>query len=457
MIGLPSIAPELRHYLVDVNAEIAALSAAMVSRTAAKKVVSALVAEDFYFQGHQAIYEGIQALLAEDTTPDAITLASRLQQRGQLEMVGGIEGLRRIEGTLHTSAMVDHYMGPIADKSMRRALLEDANALIASLHENEEPAEIIAEDYAMVLQAKASSKAVCLGHSAKEAFSRRKNQILNREVQPIIKLNQPDLDAILTIHPGDLIVVSGILNTGKSATLMNWLLSACESGVQSELWTLEMMEDEYLDRMIAAKSAVGATKITKGELSDTDMEFTASWAEWLEDLPLRIYDDIPHVEALRGQLRMNAVKFGTKLVFVDQLEQLDTRAKHDNDVLKLGYIATQLKKSARENGNAVVLLHQLNRAGDDTGRPEIKHVRGSGKIAEACDALVLLYQPERKKEHAKAAYQDEVRLDWIIPRQRNGPKGVVKRTFKLSTQQIYIRGDEHDEPEQPAKERRHWE
>lgn len=457
MSAKPGIVEELRDALVDVNAEIAVLSAAMINRTAARKVLTTLNAEDFFFAAHQAIYNGIQSLLEEDRTPDAITLASRLQQRGQLEQVGGINYLRKIEGSLHTSALVDEYMEPISDKSMRRALLEDANSLIGALHGSEDPAAIIAEDYAMVLQAKASSKTVALGCSAQEAFSRRKNQILKREVQPIIKLGQPDLDAVLTIHPGDLIVVTGILNTGKSATLMNWLLSACENNVPCELWTLEMMVDEYLDRMIAAKSAVGASKITKGELSDTDVEFTAQWAEWLESLPLRIYDDTPNVEALRGQLRMNAAKFGTKLVFVDQLEQLDTRAKHDNDVLKLGYIATQLKKSARENGNAVVLLHQLNRAGDDVGRPEIKHVRGSGKIAEACDALVLLYQPERKKEHAKAAYQDEVRLDWIIPRQRNGPKGVVKRTFKLSTQQIYIRGDEHDEPEQPAKERRHWE
>jgi replicative DNA helicase len=441
-----------------LDAEQAVLAACLTDRRCVTRLLSDLQCEEFYYGSHQSMYRGIEALAAEGQLVDTVSLVEKLRQQGTLEAVGGLEYVKTVYGVLQNPKAIGSYIKPIQDAATRRTLIDVARSLDFAARESEQPGLELAEDFAMVLQATAQNRTVCEGRTARQAFSERGEQIRRGDKPVIIRLNQKDLDDVLTIHPGDLIVLAGVLNTGKSGTAMNWLLSACENSVETELWTLEMMEQEYLDRMIAAKSGIGASKITRGELSETEKELACEWAEWLGCMPLRIYEQTPNVEALRGQLRINASKHGTKLVFVDQLRQLNTRHRHESETLKLGYIAQQLKQSARENRNAVIVLHQFNRAGDDVGPPEIKHLRGSGMIAEDCDAIVMIYQPNRKEEHKKRQYADEVEMEWIIPRQRNGPKGSVKRTFRLSTQQIYEMSypDTESQSEEPEA-RNHWE
>lgn len=437
-----------------LDAEQAALAACLVDRRCVDRLLTDLAPEDFYFQCNQSLYLGIEALANEKQQIDTVTLAEKMRQQGTLESAGGIDYVKQVYGTLQNPRMFPAYVEPIADCSVRRMLIEIARSLDDAAHEGQQTGVEVAEDFAIALQAVASNKTATEGRTAKTVFSERREQIRNREKTPIIKLGQPDLDDLLLVHPGDLIVVAGILNTGKSGTAMNMLLSAIESGVETELWTLEMMEREYADRMIAAKAGINAKRLSLGELNQTEMELADQWGEWLEQQPLRFYESTPNVEALRGQLRMNAKKFGTQLVFVDQLRQLNSRLKHENETLKLGYIAQQLKQSARENKNAVFLLHQVNRGADDVGPPEIKHLRQSGIIAEDCDAILMIYQPERRKEHKSRVYADEVELEWIIPRQRNGPKGMLRRTFRLSTQQIYAMSEVVGEEETTEETRR---
>lgn len=429
-----------------IDAEQAALSACMWSSKAVAKVFSELACEDFYNGGHQAIYRGIEALAKANATVDLTTLTETMKRQGTLEGIGGRPYLLKLYNTLQTAALLDHYIKPIKDAAKRRMMIDTIDSMLADVYDKDRPATEIAEDFVVVFQTFSSEKDNGESRSARTVFSEQRAELLARTAPAIIPLHQPDLDAVLHVHPGDLVVVAGIFNTGKSATMLNWLLSAAQAEVPCELYTLEMTERECRDRMLGAKSGIPVTRIAKREYSDSELEFMTEWTVWLESLPIRFTDSgIPNIEALRSRLRSSVRQHGTKLVFVDQLRQLNTRAKIENETLKLGYVAQQLKQAAMENGIGIVLLHQLNRGSEAVQRPEVQHLRGSGMIAEDCDAVVLLYQPERKKEHAKGAYGDEVPLEWIIGRQRNGPKGVVKRTFRLSTQRIYEWSEQFDE------------
>lgn len=53
--------------------------------------------DDFYLEQHQAVFRAMVMLAEQRTTIDVVTLSDQLRRCGQLELVGGIEGLARLD------------------------------------------------------------------------------------------------------------------------------------------------------------------------------------------------------------------------------------------------------------------------------------------------------------------------------------------------------------------------
>src|SRR2546427_9897561 len=73
----------------NLEAEESVLGAMMLSPGAIGAVSEVLSAGDFYRQSHGTIYRAALALYAKGEPVDAITLADELQERGELEDIGG--------------------------------------------------------------------------------------------------------------------------------------------------------------------------------------------------------------------------------------------------------------------------------------------------------------------------------------------------------------------------------
>src|SRR6516162_3253144 len=73
----------------NLEAEESVLGAMMLSPGAIGAVSEVLTAGDFYRESHGKIYRAALALYAKGEPVDAITLADELEERGDLEDVGG--------------------------------------------------------------------------------------------------------------------------------------------------------------------------------------------------------------------------------------------------------------------------------------------------------------------------------------------------------------------------------
>src|SRR5881296_1279401 len=73
----------------NLEAEESVLGAMMLSPGAIGAVSEVLSAGDFYRQSHGTIYKAALALYAKGEPVDAITLADELEERGELEDIGG--------------------------------------------------------------------------------------------------------------------------------------------------------------------------------------------------------------------------------------------------------------------------------------------------------------------------------------------------------------------------------
>jgi len=94
----------------------------------------------FYVPAHQIIFEALAAM--DPKSLDLITIGEHLKANGELDRVGGHPFLERLVDATPTPAHSAFYIGIVAEKEKRRALIREAQTAIEAAHD-ETPLENI--------------------------------------------------------------------------------------------------------------------------------------------------------------------------------------------------------------------------------------------------------------------------------------------------------------------------
>lgn len=114
----------------NLEAEAAALGAALLSRGAAETMVSILSPGDFYAPRHQHIAAAIAALMAEDEPQvDVVTVADRLRRDGLLEDLGGSQLVRELMNATPAISAAGKYARIVKDAATLRRLIYTASSI----------------------------------------------------------------------------------------------------------------------------------------------------------------------------------------------------------------------------------------------------------------------------------------------------------------------------------------
>jgi replicative DNA helicase len=145
-------------------------------------------------------------------------------------------------------------------------------------------------------------------------------------------------------------------------------------------------------------------------------------------------DDTPMLTGLTLGAKARRLKsaYDIKCIFIDYL-QLMTWGRSGNTPRheQITEISRGIKALARDLNIPVVCAAQLNRgpADRDTHRPRMSDLRESGSIEQDADVVTLLHC-EDYYHLGDEAYQPTNVTELIIAKQRNGPTGTVKLTFR---------------------------
>lgn len=383
----------------DIEAEKSLLGSLMLDKEAITKIADFLIAEDFYKQSHQKIYQAIEDLFAHGEPIDFISVSSKLKERGILDKIGGTAYLTELINTVPTASHVLTYAKIVQKKRILRDLISAGQDIsILGYKEGNESEELLDNAERLIFQITQKSMSQTfspLKPCLKDAFERIE-KISNKEQKLRgISTGFNDLDTYLSgLQKSDLIVLAARPSMGKSSLGLDIAKSvALKEGVPVGIFSLEMSKDQLVDRLISSESNVDAWKIRQGSLSSSgeDNDFTKiqSALGSLSDAPIFISDNSTMtVLQMRAMARRLKANHGLGLLVIDYLQLIEPGNKNMSSVQQVTEISRQLKGLARELDIPVLALSQLSRAVEQRtpSIPKLSDLRESGCLT--ADAII---------------------------------------------------------------------
>jgi replicative DNA helicase len=209
--------------------------------------------------------------------------------------------------------------------------------------------------------------------------------------------------------------------------------AAIKHNIPVAIFSLEMSNQQLVDRMMAAEARVDAWKLRTGGLKlDSEFEKIRDSLDVLSKAPIFVdANSSNNILKMRGVVRRLKNEKGVGLVIVDYLQLMTPVQNKNNDnlVQQITEISRSLKQLAREFDVPVLALSQLSRAVEARGgRPRLSDLRDSGAIEQDADVVMFIHREDKYKDESEKTNIAEI----LIEKHRNGPTGKVELYFDQS-------------------------
>lgn len=441
----------------NTDAEASLLGAVLIDADAIVKIADSIVPADFFDARHTRIYEAIISLYEKRQAIDVLTLSDQLKNMGYLDMVGGPSYLTELTNFVPTAAHVEQYADIVAQKSMRRRLIQTSHEIGGlGLDESRSLKELIEEAETRLFQVSqqhVKQSIVSIEDILAESFERLDELHKDKKSIRGIPTGYRDLDNILAgLQRSDLFILAARPSMGKTAFVLNLAHNvAVDAKEPVLLFSLEMSKEQLVDRLLSMESGVDAWALRTGTLSDSDFEKIGEAMGTLSEAQIYI-DDTPGltVSDMRTKARREAHQRKLGLVVVDYLQLMSGGSRfggEGNRVQEISEISRGLKGIARELNVPLIALSQLSRSVESRSPqiPQLSDLRESGSIEQDADIVAFIYRedyynPETDRKNI---------MDILIKKHRNGPIDNVELYFDKAKQHIRSLDKTHREPGDP--------
>lgn len=424
----------------NIDAEQSLLGALLIDKDAIVRIAEILNSTNFYrSEQHGAIFEAIKNLFDKREPIDLVTLTEELKRVGSFDRVGGSAYLATLINTVPTAAHIEHYAKIIKEHAVRRGLIAQATRLIEQAYDEELPIEQLIEQAEAgifaISQERIKRDFIAIKDALAEAFDRLDELQKNAGKLRGIPTGFRDLDSKLAgFQNSNLIILAARPSVGKSSFALNIAqYVAAHLGLPVGIFSLEMSQEEIVDRLLVAQADIDNWKLKTGRFDEKSKDyekFTNAMGE-LAEAPLFI-DDTPGitVSEIRTKARRLQIEHGLKLLIIDYL-QLIRGGNSENRVQEVSEISRNLKVLARELKIPILALSQLNRSVEARGtrKPQLADLRESGAIEQDADVVMFLYKDDPEN------HPEQIKLD--VQKHRNGPTGEIDLVFKAERTRFF--------------------
>lgn len=414
------------------EAEQAVLGSMLIDADCIKDVMDKLQPEDFYLRQNREIFETIYHMFIYSQPVDGVTVFEEMEKSG---LAGdGTRGyLVQLMEVTPTSANVLEYVKIVRDKALMRQVAQAASSITAMVQEGTGSAGDMLES------AEQQVYAIRRGRSGQTMES--VSMVLQDVMKSLAELSAnggktvPGISTGLSAVDGkinglkksDLVLLAARPGMGKTSMALNIAINAARtSGKTVAVFSLEMSREQLVTRLIASEGLVENTRLTTGNLRESDWQKIAEAASNLSKMDIRL-DDNPLLTVADMNAKCRRLD-NLGLIIIDYLQLMTSAGgkgyNGENRQQAVSDISRMLKIMAKELQVPVLCLSQLSRANEkrEDKRPMLSDLRESGAIEQDADIVMFLYRDDYYNEDSEKRNVAEC----IVAKNRHGETGKVE-------------------------------
>ncbi len=258
------------------------------------------------------------------------------------------------------------------------------------------------------------------------------NEIFSGKPRECFSTKYKQLDNIIAMSKGDLVVVAARPGMGKSAFAGNMAINFAEQGYKTIFFNLEMETRQEMDRLFANMSQIPCDVLANNAVNNEySKQASVTGEKIFHSLPTLFIDDSTYETV--SEIKRKCVKNKAQVIIIDYLQLLspDFKSDNSNKTYEIGEITRRLKIMAGELGALVILLSQLNRSVETRAinRPILSDLRDSGAIEQDATGVVFLSRVDSDDKNS------DILVD--VAKNRYGEIGQVIFGFNRATQTLY--------------------
>ncbi len=413
----------------SIDAEQSVLGSLLIDKDAVAEVAAFLKGSHFYQEKHGLIFEAILELFEQREPVDVVTVSEKLKKKKALKQVGGASYLTDLVNRVPTSAHVENYAKIVKDLATKRELISQASKLVEdSFDEGQELDGILDKAEKLIFglsQQHLAKNFIPIKDALAESFDRLDE--LHKQAGGIrgVPSGFKDLDDVLAgFQRSNLVILAARPGMGKTSLALNIAQHiTVDHKIPVGFFSLEMSQEELVDRLLVAQADIDAWKLKTGRLNEEDFTKLSDAMGELAEAPLYI-DDTPgmSIMEMRTKARRLQAEYGVQMLVVDYLQLAHAR-NLENRVQEISEVSMGLKNLARELRVPVLSLSQLSRAVEHRGvkKPQLADLRESGGIEQDADVVMFLYREDDEN-------LENYKLN--IAKHRNGPLRQIDLRFR---------------------------
>jgi replicative DNA helicase len=432
---------------------MAVIGSVLVDREMLAAVGEIVRPSDFYAHVHETIFTVLVDLFERGEPVDKITVSEELRQRNLLERVGGLSYISALMDTVQTAGSARYYATIVREKSVLRSLIHAGSEITQLGYEGEEDVSASVDRSEQLIykinERRGMTEFMPVNRLMKDAFDHIDRLFHMRGDRTGLTAGFRDIDAMTTgFQPGNFVIVAARPGMGKTSFALNMAVAAArEAGEPIAFFSLEMSNNELIQRLICAEARISMNDMRRGNIKQHQWEDISRAMGTLNELPIYLNDTgALTISDVRSRCRRLKSTVGLAAIFIDylQLVRPGVLARNANRNEELSEICRSLKITAKDLNVPIVALAQLNRGVEirSEKRPMLADLRDSGSLEQEADVVAFLYRDGYYNPESSEPDMTE----FIIAKHRNGPTGFVKLRFQREYTLFLPYGDETHYP-----------
>ncbi|MCL4507549.1 MAG: replicative DNA helicase [Chloroflexi bacterium] len=417
----------------SAEAEEAVLGSLLIDPAASPRVAAFLNPADFYIVKNGWIY---QAILSLGEKADLLTVSAELARNNLLDEIGGESYLAQLTASVPTALNIEAYGHLVENFALRRRMLNAASDVARLAYDQTVSIDQVIEKSEATIFSVSDQRASGQMASIRKVvdeFFQRIEYLHEHQDEPLgIPTGYPDLDKLTGgLQKGDLIIIAARPGVGKTSLMNNiGYHAAFKHRQRVAIFTLEMSNEQLVQRFVAAETGIDSQRLRIGDLRDDEWGSLTKVCMQMADLYIFL-DDTPSLSPLDLRVKSRRIyqEYGLDLIIVDylQLMQGESGSRSDNRVQEISYISRALKGIARELKVPLIAGSQLSRLVEQRSdkRPMLSDLRESGSIEQDSDIVMFIYRDEVYNPDTEFKNIAEI----SVAKNRNGPTGKASLFF----------------------------